>query len=233
VTTASDNIFPKLILDAVTDPSAPSNDNWKLYAKVDGIYARSSNTTTGPFVSATGGGIAATIFDAKGDIIAATAADTAARLAVGANSRILMADSAESTGLRWHELSTVDYQLGGDVTMTNANTYYDGPSGSFAAGTWLIWWKVLVTNSTANTHDYNAKLWNSTTVYDESATQDPTTFGGRPQAISGFTIETFAGTETVKVSVADVRAGGTILRNTVNNTASSNSASRILGVRIA
>jgi hypothetical protein len=42
-----------------------------------------------------------TIVDAKGDIIAATAADTVARLAVGANNTVLTADSAEATGLKW------------------------------------------------------------------------------------------------------------------------------------
>jgi len=41
------------------------------------------------------------IVDAKGDLIGATAADTPARLAVGANDLILTADSAESTGLKY------------------------------------------------------------------------------------------------------------------------------------
>ena len=46
-------------------------------------------------------GIAKTIVDAKGDIIAATAADTVSRLAVGANNTILTADSTTATGLKW------------------------------------------------------------------------------------------------------------------------------------
>ena len=46
-------------------------------------------------------GIPATIFDAKGDIIAATAADTASRLAVGTNGQVLTADSTAATGLAW------------------------------------------------------------------------------------------------------------------------------------
>lgn len=37
----------------------------------------------------------------KGDIYAATAASTPARLAVGANNTVLTADSSQSTGLRW------------------------------------------------------------------------------------------------------------------------------------
>jgi hypothetical protein len=41
------------------------------------------------------------IVDAKGDLIAATANDTPARLAVGANNTVLIADSTQSTGLRW------------------------------------------------------------------------------------------------------------------------------------
>jgi len=41
------------------------------------------------------------IVDAKGDLIAASAADTPARLAVGANGETLVADSSTSTGLRY------------------------------------------------------------------------------------------------------------------------------------
>lgn len=43
----------------------------------------------------------ATAIDAKGDLIVGTGADTFSRLAVGTNTYILTADSAEATGLKW------------------------------------------------------------------------------------------------------------------------------------
>jgi hypothetical protein len=47
-------------------------------------------------------GIPATLLDAKGDLIVASAADTAARLAVGGtNGHVLTVDSAEATGMKW------------------------------------------------------------------------------------------------------------------------------------
>ena len=46
------------------------------------------------------------IVDAKGDLIAATAADTPARLAVGTNGQVLTADSTAATGLAWAAAAT-------------------------------------------------------------------------------------------------------------------------------
>ena len=50
---------------------------------------------------AIGDPILKSIIDAKGDLIAGTAADTPARLAVGTNGQVLTADSAEATGVKW------------------------------------------------------------------------------------------------------------------------------------
>jgi hypothetical protein len=64
------------------------------------IRTLGSSIDTTVFANASAG-IAKTIVDAKGDIIAATAADTVSRLAVGANDTILTADSSTATGLKW------------------------------------------------------------------------------------------------------------------------------------
>lgn len=59
------------------------------------------------------------IVDAKGDLIAATAADTPARLAVGANGTILVADSTAATGLKW---ATTGNFVGCRVYASSAQT---------------------------------------------------------------------------------------------------------------
>src|SRR6266850_4356565 len=48
------------------------------------------------------------IFTAKGDLVAATAASTAARVAIGADDKSLVADSSQATGFNYK------YQVGGD-----------------------------------------------------------------------------------------------------------------------
>lgn len=65
------------------------------------LTADSSQATGVAWSAAPGGGILATIVDAKGDLIAGTAADTVARLAVGTDGQVLTAASAQSTGLLW------------------------------------------------------------------------------------------------------------------------------------
>lgn len=47
------------------------------------------------------GALMASIFDAKGDLIAASAADTAGRLPVGADGTVLTADAAAALGVKW------------------------------------------------------------------------------------------------------------------------------------
>jgi hypothetical protein len=67
-------------------------------------------------------GIAKTIVDAKGDLIAATASDTVSRLAVGTNGQVLLADSAEATGLKWGTPASGGMTLISTTTLANATT---------------------------------------------------------------------------------------------------------------
>lgn len=74
----------------------------------------------------------ATAIDAKGDLIAGTAADTFSRLAIGTNNQVLTADSAQATGMKWATPSGSALTLsqiatgsmtGTSVTISSLSTY--------------------------------------------------------------------------------------------------------------
>ena len=65
-------------------------------------------------------GIQPSIVDAKGDLIAATAADSVSRLAVGTNNQVLTADSAEATGLKYANGSRATLTTTGDILYASA-----------------------------------------------------------------------------------------------------------------
>ena len=58
-----------------------------------------------------------TVIDAKGDLLAGTAADTIDRIAVGANDTVLTADSSTATGLKWAAPAG-----GGGITLLSTTT---------------------------------------------------------------------------------------------------------------
>ena len=70
------------------------------------------------------------IVDAKGDLVAASANDTPARLAVGANGETLVADSSTSTGLRYNPQNA----LANPVINGGMDCWQRGTSFSAAAG---------------------------------------------------------------------------------------------------
>jgi hypothetical protein len=72
--------------------------------------------SAGELSSTVSAGIPATLLDAKGDLIVASAADTAARLAVGGtNGHVLTVDSAETLGVKWAAAA-------GGITAVGAST---------------------------------------------------------------------------------------------------------------
>jgi len=89
------------------------------------------------------------IVDAKGDLIAATANDTPARLAVGGNGTYLVADSSASTGLKWETGTWTSYTptlstQGGSLTSASATGAYNKIGKT-------VWFTIAITITTAGT----------------------------------------------------------------------------------
>jgi hypothetical protein len=66
--------------------------------------------------------LAPTLFDAKGDILAATAADTAGKLTVGTNGQYLQADSTTATGLKWSTVTGYSAPTLGSTSIASGAT---------------------------------------------------------------------------------------------------------------
>ncbi len=93
-----------------------------------------------------------TIFDAKADILTATAADTPARLAVGANDTILTADSSTATGLKWAAASAPAF-----VGVRVFNT----TNQSIATGTFTA---ITMNSETYDTDGFHSTVTNTSRI---------------------------------------------------------------------
>jgi hypothetical protein len=158
--------------------------------------------------------IAKTIVDAKGDIIAATAADTIARLAVGANDTVLTADSSTATGLKWSApvsggmtlLSTTTLS-GTTTTISSINQTYNQLFGLIVGPTWdsgADYFLMLPNNSSSignvvGVAGYNNNAYttveNDTFIKFNPQAQQKNTY---TQAIYSFTINNYTSTTVNK-----------------------------------
>jgi hypothetical protein len=93
--------------------------------------------SAGELSSTVSAGIPATLLDAKGDLIVASAADTVARLPVGGtNGHVLTVDSAETLGVKW---AAALGGIGGSTGSTdNSVLRANGTGGSTAQASGLV-----------------------------------------------------------------------------------------------
>ena len=101
VDTTTKALNPSTTLGDIEYRSATANTNTRLGIGSTGQVLTVAGGVPTWATSDDANAIQNAIVDAKGDLISATAADTPARLAVGADGTVLTADSAESTGLKW------------------------------------------------------------------------------------------------------------------------------------
>jgi len=104
------------------------------------------------------GSIDSALIDAKGDLIVGTADNTTARVAVGSNGQVLVADSAQTAGVKWvSQESIVNWheavKLGTVAALPNSPTYDNGTSGVGATLTAGSNIRLVVDGSNATTGD--------------------------------------------------------------------------------
>ncbi len=129
--TASDNVFPKIIESMNTsDPAAPSDSSWKVYAKANGIFARSSNSVVGPFGTGASGAITGTALTmSTARLLGRTTASTGAIEEITVGSGLsLSAGSLTATGgaggsVVWLQRQTASSSATLDFTGFISSTY--------------------------------------------------------------------------------------------------------------
>lgn len=140
--------------------------------------ATTAGNVTGTVAIANGGTgqvTAAAAFNAlspittKGDVIAGSGSNTASRLAVGADNTVLMADSAQATGLKWGSVAATVTTTRGDLIARGAAA--DGRLAIGTVGKFLRsdgtdpGWFYAYNVSTIDTSDSNITLTTSSNKY--------------------------------------------------------------------
>jgi hypothetical protein len=179
--------------------------------------------------------IAPTIVDAKGDLIAATAADTPARLAVGTNGQVLTADSTAATGLAWatpsggsnqffagkNKIINGDFLINqrGFTTSTSSGLYPSDRTIMFNAGGTCTTSRQDFTPGTAPVAGYEGRNFLRAAISGQSAStdyyqyrhliEDVTNFAGQTVTLS-FWAKANSGTPSIAANfVQNFGTGGT------------------------
>jgi hypothetical protein len=163
-------------------------------------------------------------------VLAVAGGGTGASTAAGARTNLGVMSTAEATAAFTGIIATAKHDST-SVTMTTANTFYDGPSVSLAKGTWFIVGTVSVRKpQTVTSMQINAKLWDGTTVESAAFAWDSyaasTGYEAISLSLSGIVV--LGSTTTLKISVSSDAANTTLL-----GTGNAPKASHIRAIKVA
>jgi hypothetical protein len=170
-----------------------------------------------------GDAVAKTLIDAKGDLLAGTADNTAGRLAVGTNGQVLVADSGETTGLKWNDpgsvgglvhIQTQSYSGVGSVNFDNVfSSVYDNYriliKNQFASGTPNL--NLRLRN---NGTDDNAVQYRMSSVFFRPASATVNIANGSGASETAFTV--LMGATNFGTSVIDISSPFLVERTNIN-----------------
>ena len=146
-------------------------------------------------------------------VLAVAGGGTGATTAAGARTNLDVYSRAEADAAFATNLTNSSYYLAADVSLTTPGTYYDGPSVSLAAGTWLVTGQVLISKGTTSAIlGASAVLYSGATAISR-VTQDITAPAAASLVQIAFTLSgiiTIGSTTTVKISAASTYSGATM-----------------------
>ena len=133
----------------------------------------------------------------------------AARQELNFNYGVLATDNSGSSRTDVNvSLSTAEAGVTSDVSMSAANTFYDGGSVTLAAGTWMIVSNATVESPNNTAFKVTGKIWDGSTVYS-AAEGAIGSMGGSSKGYVNFSMNsiiTLSATTTVKASYTSTAA---------------------------
>lgn len=214
---------------------------------------------TQPDASSAAGSVATdAIWDAAGDSVVGTGANTAARRKNNESASVAPTVNEDSgdgyaIGSRWldttagREYVCFDASVGAavwnettgatvsetfltsDVNMPSANTFYDGPTVTPASGTYLIMGSITIIYGGGGS-DFTAKLLAGSTILHSVMTE--TTIAGGSFTLAVFGYATVNGSEAIKIQAADNGTNCTI-KATATTNGTTNKQTKIVLLRVA
>lgn len=126
--------------------------------------------------------------------------------AVGTSTRYARGDHVHP----YPALTTSSAYLSADVAITVASTFYDGPSLTLAAGTWLLAGTVELVAGAAGTRTFTGKLWDGTTTISKGKQSTTGTASALIVSLAFSAIVSPGGSTTYKISCTSDTTGDKI-----------------------
>lgn len=228
------DITKLILVEQGSTPSNPASGKQKLYVRTsDHVLCLVDSAGT---VTPMGAPSLTNPMVAVDDMIIGGTAGAPARLtAAGAASKFLQTNG--SNHIVWDvapaaSLTSSVNHLTGNVTMTTADTFYDGPALTLSAGTWLLVAAITIQGSGGGAQRIIGKLWDGTTVADSGEMNVGTSAYLKFPFCALVVIA--AGTPTWKVTMTG-NGGAAIMLATPadDNTGMTNTGSTLIAVKVA
>jgi hypothetical protein len=211
-----------------TAPTTPASGRWRLFVDVaDGLLKLVDDAGA---VTAIGGSAATHIADTSAAHAASSIGFTPVGTVAATDVQAAIAEVAsEATA---SGVTASENFLTSPVTIASANTFYDGPSLSLVAGTYVLM-GVLVFTTSAGGAWFTAKLWDGASDVlnvTENRTSDAT--GVEVLPVMGYVV--VGSTTTYKISgAANVGSSQSSILDTGNHNGTTDKASKLVALRIA
>ncbi len=243
----------RMLLHEATTVDTPDTGVMAVYVKADGkVYTKDD---AGVERTATGGASAVDSVNGQTGVVVLDATDVGAAATGHTHAQsdvtgLVAALSGKANTSHTHAISDVTNlqtsldaknatltaavnEASGDVTMTNANTFYTGASLSLAAGTYILFAAISCSRANTTATSYTARIRNATdNAVLVSAIQAMPSLNPHYLTITMMHIITIAGTKTINVDAAANQAG-CVIRAAAQVNGQGNNATYLNAIKIS